>query len=178
MENTQQTETNVIEGQFTEVEEYVTPSVEANLNDVSEIPAETVADEQSSPDVNEGEAAQDAGEAVTDQPQPQPVHFIGNVILPPETSALVNVLLNHTLTVLGETGAMAKFENVNDYLGYIKQKMTDLFYTIFPAGAITEIQAVFDEEKNQIAVGVKVNNDGMLEVYSDRVQVATFVKYR
>jgi hypothetical protein len=153
----QERENNVVDAEFTEVVEE-TPVVEVEaVEAATEETAEQVAPEQAAP---------------------QPVVLLGKVRMSRESVLLGSTIISHTLNLLSETGASAKFESMDQYLGYIKTKVTDVLYTIFPAGAVVEVTAIHDEEKDQINVGLKMNTETDLEVYSDRVQVVSFVKVR
>lgn len=145
-------ENNVIEAEFTEVTEEV---VEA-----AEVTEEVAAEETQA------------------QPEQQPVILLGKTILPRETGLLGSALISHTLNLLSETGAVEKFEKIEDYLGYIKAKVNEILYVVLPAGSVVEVTVTHDEEANQINVNLKLNTEAELEVYSDRVQVLTFVKVR
>jgi hypothetical protein len=143
-------ENNVIEAEFTEVQEAPVAEQEVAAAETPEQP----------------------------QPQQQPVVLLGKTVLPRETVILGSTLISHTLNILSETGAVKQFEKIEDYLTYIKTKVSDILYTIFPAGAVVEIVVDHNEEEDQINVGLKMNTEAELEVYSDRIQVLTFVKVR
>jgi hypothetical protein len=149
-------ENNVIEAEFTEVQEAPVSEVEA-VETQEEVQAE---------------------ETVQEQAAPQPVVLLGKTTLPRETVLLGTTIISHTLNILSETGAVKQFEKMEDYLGYIKRKVADVLYTIFPAGAVVEIITEHNEEKDEINVGLKLNTESELEVYSDRARVLTFVKVR
>lgn len=111
------------------------------------------------------------------QPQAQPVNFLGAVRLQEEeVFAVGTAVVSHTLSMLTETGAEKNFESFDSYKNYLQNKIADLLYVILPAGAVSNIAIEKNSETGNIDVGLNFNTIATLEVYSDRQPVTIFVK--